>query len=422
MNNNIAVVILAAGKGTRMKSNLPKVLHTIAGRPMIEYVFDLVKKLNLQKKIIVTGHKQEWIKKYVPSGVTTVVQRRLLGTGDALKSAMRCLKNFKGTVLVLYADNPLLTVETLKKLIQRHKENNNAATLLTARLENPSGYGRIFRDKYNCITRIIEEKDANDYEKEIKEINTGIICFDKDKLLQALAKLRPDNRKKEYYLTDVIEILHKEEAVIDALKIKDIDEALGINSQEDLARAGRIMQKRILKMHMQKGINIQDAETTFIDWGVLIGRDSKIFPFTVIQRGVRIGRRCSIGPFCHLREGTVLGNDVTAGNFLEVVRTRISNSVFVKHFAYLGDSFIGKGVNIGAGSVTANFDGRSKFKTVIKDNAFIGSDTVLVAPVTVGRNASTGAGSVVVKNSKVKDNTVVAGVPAKVLKRGKYYG
>jgi len=419
MKKNISCIILAAGEGTRMKSSLPKVLHTICGRVMIAYVLDLVKKLGIKNTVIVVGHKQDYVKKYLPKNVKIAVQDKLLGTADAVKRAVPLLKNFKGTVLVLYADNPLLTVDTVKKLLKYHNENNFVATLLTTKVENPLGYGRIWRDKCNCISRIIEEKEANDFEKETKEINTGIICFDKDKLAGVLREIRPHNRKKEYYLTDAVEAFYKKGDIVEALKIKEIDEALGVNSQEELAKANKIMHKRILKKHLEKGIRIKNPETTFIDWDVEIGQDTEIYPFTVIESGVRIGKRCHIGPFCHLREGVRLGNDVIAGNFLEIVRSQISDETLIKHFSYIGDSFVGKKVNIGAGTVTANFDGKNKNKTIIKDKSFIGSDTVLVAPVKIGKNSRTGAGCVVTKNSSIGDNTTVVGVPAKLLKRGK---
>ncbi|MCM8763184.1 MAG: NTP transferase domain-containing protein, partial [Candidatus Omnitrophica bacterium] len=244
---NICCVILAAGEGTRMKSRVPKVLHPICGRPMIAYTIDLVKKLGIKNTIVVLGHKEREIRKYLPPNIKIAVQKKLLGTADALKSALSLLKGFKGTLLVLYADNPLLTPETVKGLLKHHRENNFSATLLTANLENPSGYGRILRDKYNCVRKIVEEGEANDFEKEIKEINTGIMCFAKDKLISAIAKIRAHNKKKEYYLTDAVEILYKKGEIIGTLKTKQTDEVWGVNSQEDLAKANNVMRQRILK-------------------------------------------------------------------------------------------------------------------------------------------------------------------------------
>jgi bifunctional UDP-N-acetylglucosamine pyrophosphorylase/glucosamine-1-phosphate N-acetyltransferase len=416
MNKDIAVIILAAGKGERMKSNIPKVLHLICGRPMLGYCLDLAKDLKAKKTIAVLGYKHQEVRKFLTPGTKVVIQNSLLGTADAVKRALPLLKDFKGTVLVLYADNPLLKKEAISKLLKRHIENNFDATLLTGQSEKPAGYGRILRDKFSSIRGIVEEKDCDDFQKDIKEINTGIICFNKDSLSYALKYVTPYNRKKEYYLTDTIGILYKKGKLVESEKIQDINEALGINSREDLAKANAIMQNRINKNLMQRGVNIIDPGSTFIGFGARIGQDSTIYPFTVIEAGVKIGRRCFIGPFAHLRTGTVLGNDVIAGNFLEIVRSKISPKTIAKHFCYLGDSRIGSSVNIGAGTVTANFEGKRKNITVIKDRALIGSDTILVAPVKIGKRATTGAGSVVLKNKNVADATTVAGVPARPLK------
>jgi len=310
---------------------------------------------------------------------------------------------------------PLLKRETVNTLLKRHIESRADATLLTAYVKKPKGYGRVLRDKYFTICGIAEEKDADEFQKDIKEINTGIICFNKDSLSSAIKDIRPNNRKREYYLTDIISILYKKGRLIEAVKIEDIQEALGINSRLELAQANKIMQKRINEGLMQKGVTIIDPETTFIGYDAEIGQDSRIYPFTVIESGVKIGKRCSVGPFVHLREGTEFSDEVVVGNFMETVRTKIGKKTWAKHFCYLGDASIGRCVNIGAGTVTANFDGKKKNVTVIKDKAFIGSDTVLVAPVKVGRSAVTGAGSAVIRD--VPDKTVVVGVPARVLKK-----
>ncbi len=412
---NIAVIILAAGKSTRMKSAIPKVLHPVCGRPCLSYVLDLVYALKLKNIIAVLGHKHEDVKKLLKPNIKVVLQKRLLGTADAVKEAMPLLKSFKGTVLVLYADNPLLKKETVKKLLEHHQKNNLDATLLTAKIDKPAGYGRVLRDKYASICGIVEEKDADDFQKDIQEINTGIICFNKDRLSDSLKCVRPNNRKKEYYLTDTIGVLYKKGFILDSVKISDINEALGINSRVDLAKANSIMQKRINEELMLEGITIVDPASTFIGYGAKIGQDTTIYPFTVIESNVRIGKRCFIGPFVHLREGTALGDDIMAGNFLEVVRSKISSGTLLKHLGYIGDSRIGRMVNIGAGTVIANFDGKKKNITVIKDKAFIGCDTVLVAPVKIGKAAKTGAGTVVTKNSNVCDGTTVVGVPARPL-------
>ena len=417
MNKNIAFIILAAGKSTRMKSGLPKVLHPLCGRPMLSYVLDLVDALKIKKVIVILGHKHQGVRILLKPGIKVAIQKRLLGTADALKTALPLVRNFKGTVLVLYADNPLLKKGTIKRLLEHHIKNNSNATLLTAKTDKPTGYGRILRDKYASIFGIVEEEDADDFQKDIQEINTGIVCFNKDKLVEALKYVRPNNRKKEYYLTDTIGILYKKGCLIDSVKITDINEALGINSRQDLAQANSIMQDRINAGLMQKGVTIVDPNSTFISYGTQIGKDSTIYPFTVIERDVKIGRRCFIGPFAHLREGSRLQDDIVIGNFVEIVRSKLSHKTIVKHFGYLGDSRIGHSVNIGAGTVTANFDGRKKNITVIKDKAFIGSDTVLVAPVRIGESAKTGAGAVVTKNKDVAAKAVVVGMPARPLKK-----
>lgn len=400
-----------------MKSDLPKVLHPICGRPMLGYILDLVKELRIKKVIFVLGFKQAQVRKWLKPGTKVIIQKRLMGTADAVRRTAPLLKGFRGTVLVLYADNPLLKKQTIENLIGQHIQNHLDATLLTAQVEKPFGYGRILRDKYSSICAVVEEKDADDFQKDIKEINTGVMCFDKEALFTGVKYIKLNRRKREYYLTDIIDILYKKGFLIDGVRIPDVQEALGINSRQDLARANSLMQQRINARLVDQGITIVDPTSTFIGYGTKIGRDSTIYPFTVIEKDVKIGRRCSVGPFVHLRQGTSLGDDVMVGNFLEIVRSKVDSGTWVKHFAYLGDSRIGRKVNIGAGCVTANFDGVKKNITVIKDKAFIGSDTVLIAPVKIGRAAKTGAGAVVVKHGNVPDGAVVVGVPARPIKK-----
>ncbi len=419
--NDIAVVILAAGKGTRMKSSLPKVLHPILGRPMLGYVLDLSRALKPKLEICVLGHGSEKVKQYLhkqKSKAKVVIQNKLLGSGDAVKRAKTALKAFKGTVVVLYGDNPPLRPQTVKSLINHHQKTNAHATLLVAKLDKPAGYGRIMRDEYHNIKQIVEEKQANDYEKDIKEINTGICCYDKTRLFKALAQVKRNPVKKEYFLTDVINILYRQQAQISFLKLEDAQEAIGINKQSDLSQVEKIMCQRHLKHLMEeKGIHIVDPDTTRIAWDVQIKTDSVVFPFTVVESNVKIGKNCRVGPFCHLRSGVVIQDNSTVGNFTEISRSKLGRGTVAKHFCYLGDSCIGDKVNIGAGTVTANYDGKKKHLTTVKDNAFIGSDTVLIAPVKVGKQAVTAAGSVVTKKKDVSANTVVAGVPARPLKK-----
>jgi bifunctional UDP-N-acetylglucosamine pyrophosphorylase / glucosamine-1-phosphate N-acetyltransferase len=415
IKKEIAVIILAAGKSTRMKSELPKVLHPLCGRPMLSYVLDLVVSLSPVQTVAVLGYKQELVSKLIPRGIKIATQKKLIGTADAVKAGLAQLKGFKGTVLILYGDNPLLKRETIKKLLDYHSENNADVTLLTAQLKQPVGYGRIMRDKYSSICGIVEEDDADEVQKDIKEINTGIMAFRKEKLLANLGLVRPNNRKKEYYLTDLIEIFAKKNYLVDGLKVQDAQEALGINTRAELAKANSIMQKMLNEELMQAGVTLVHPASTFINFGTKIGKDTVIYPFTVIERDVKIGKRCFVGPFAHLREGARLENDVTVGNFIEIVRSRIGTKTFVKHFSYLGDSSVGSNVNIGAGTVTANFDGKNKNYTVIKDNVNIGSDTIIVAPVKIGRFAMTGAGTVVTRN--IPDKAVAVGVPGRILRK-----
>ncbi len=416
MKSKVAAIILAAGKGERMKSELPKVLHKICYRPMLGYVMDLVKELKIRDSVAVLGYKHLEVKKFLGPGVKTAIQKKILGTGDAVKQALPGLRSFKGTVVVLYGDTPLLKKETIEKLVEHHLDSRAAATLLSAKLEDPSGYGRILRNKYNCLCGIVEEKDCDDFQKEIKEINTGILCFDKNKLAESLKKVRPNNAKKEYYLTDVIDILYKKGELVETVLIPDANEAMGINSRAELAAANKIMQRRINLALMKEGVSIIDPETAFISFGTRVGADSTIYPFTVIENNVKIGKSCSVGPFAHLRPGVELEDNVAVGNFIEISRSKLSAKSRAKHFGFIGDADIGESVNIGAGTVTANYDGKNKNKTVIKDKAFIGSDSVLVAPVCIGRGAKTGAGSVVTSHRNVPDNAVVVGVPARQLK------
>ena len=415
MKKDIAVIILAAGKGERMKSETPKVLHKICGRPRIGYVLDLVKSLKPRESVAVLGYKHELVRKEITAGVKIAVQGKLIGTADAVKVALKKLESFKGTVLVLYGDTPLLKKDTVDKLIKYHTENNVDATLLTAELVKPDGYGRVLRDKYFSVSSIVEEKDADDFEKDIKEINTGIICFNSASLKNALKKVKANNKKNEYYLTDVIKILYAQGKLVDGIKIGDINEAMGVNSRVELAKANSIMQSRVNEKLMLSGVSIVDPSSTFINYGTKIGQETVIYPFTVIESDVKIGKCCSIGPFVHLREGARISDDVTLGNFLEVVRAKIGKNTFAKHFCYIADTKVGNAVNIGAGAITANFDGFKKHNTIIKDGAFIGSDTIMVAPVNIGRGSKTGAGSVIIKS--VPDKKTAVGVPARILKK-----
>ena len=416
--NNIVAIILAAGEGTRMKSSIPKVLHPICGRPMIEYLIDAMNSIGIKNIIIVVGHKAGLVRERL-RGVKFVKQEQLLGTGDAVSKTKKILSNYKrlDSVLVSYGDVPLLRPATLKKIIERHLSTHSGCTLLTSRLKNPTGYGRILRSDKDKIIKIIEEQETSIYEKVIEEINVGVYCFNKDILFKALEKIRPDNKKREYYLTDTIEVMMKQNAEIDSVSTDEPKEFLGINTRNDLIEAEQIVRRRILDSIMQQGVTVIDPSNTYIEEGAVIEKDATIYPYTFIEKGVIIGQKCSVGPFARLRQGTVVEDGVSIGNFVEIVRSRIGRHTNIRHKCYIGDTIIGKRVNIGAGTIIANYDGKRKHKTVIKDNAFIGTGTILIAPVKIGEGARTGAGSVVTRNKDVPAGKTVVGVPAKILKK-----
>lgn len=412
-------IILAAGKGTRMRSDLPKVLHKICGRPMLDYVVGTAGSLGMKRIIVVVGHKAEMVERYLDSGLESVRQKVLLGTADAVLKARTRLKNSKRNddILILYGDTPLLSTRTLKRLILRHKRDRASCTLLTAILNGPSDYGRILRDGKGRILRIVERIDASSGQRAIREVNVGAYCFRAKDLFDSLRMVRPQNLKGEYYLTDVISILSKRGLRVSSVTTKDSDEILGINSREDLARARSVIRCRTLTRLMSNGVTILDPPTTYIEEDARIGKDTVIYPLTIIEGDVRIGRNCEVGPLCRIRSGTRLKDNVKIGNFVEVVRSNIGQGSRAKHHTYLGDAVVGEDVNIGAGTIVANYDGRSKSKTHISSGAFIGSGTILIAPVKVGKGAVTGAGCVVTKGKDVPANTVVVGVPARALRK-----
>ena len=410
-------IILAAGRGTRMKSDVPKVLHQVCGRAMIEYVLDITRALRSLKTYVVVGHDAAKVKQTLGNGVEFVPQDKLLGTADAVLRVERHLKSFRGTVLILCADTPLLSKHIVRALLSKHHKNKASVTVLTAFIDNPQGYGRIIRDRAGSFLAIREEQDTNAKEVLVNEINVGVYCFESRKFFETLKKVRPNPRKKEFFLTDVVGLLLAAGHKVDTLTTEDAYVAFGINTRLDLAQAQGVMRKRILDEHMRKGVTMVDPATTYIEADVKIGHDTIIFPCTVIHSDVRIGAHCKIGPFARIRPGSRIANNVEIGNFTEVSRAAIGAGTLMKHFSFLGDAQIGARANIGAGTVTANFDGVHKNKTVIGQGAFIGSDAILVAPVTVGPKAIVGAGSVVTKHTKVPAGAVARGVPAKIFKR-----
>ena len=317
---NIATVILAAGEGTRMKSSLPKVLHNICGKPMLEYLIDNVNSIGINKVLVIVGHKAELVKKQI-GGIKCIIQNELLGTGDAVSKARNALlKDSKiDNVLILYGDTPLLSQEVIKKLVEKHVSSNAGATLLTAQLKNPTGYGRVIRSSGGKIVKIVEELDASIYEKVIEEINVGVYCFSKRALFYGLEKVKPNNKKEEYYLTDTIEVLTKANILVESVITNDAEEFLGVNTRAELGKAELVMRKRIIDRIMDGGVTVIDPDNTYIEHGVEIKGDTVIYPYTFIENNVKIGSNCSIGPFARLRSGTVIGDGVGIGNFVEIV-------------------------------------------------------------------------------------------------------
>jgi len=415
--SNLGTIILAAGKGTRMKSLKPKVLHDICGKPMISYVLEAVKTAGSHKTCVVLGHQNEAVRDFLGAQTPSVLQEKMLGTADAVKAAASHFKGHKGNILIVCGDTPLLQASTLNDLIRRHKKSEAACSFLTAVVHEPQGYGRIIRGPDGAAVAIREEKDATEYEKNIAEINVGLYCVRAKVLFDVIKKISVNRKKKEYYLTDMIALLAQQGAKIETLETEDAQEGLGVNTREDLAVAIQCIQQRTLRELMLSGVTIEDPCTTVVHANVRIGRDTVIRPFSVIEQGVVIGSECVIGPFARLRPGTKVKDRAIIGNFAEVSRSQMGKGSIMKHFGFLGDTQVGAQANIGAGVVTANYDGVNKNKTLIADGAFIGSDSILIAPVKIGTKGVTGAGTVVTKNTVVGSGEVCVGVPGRVRRK-----
>ncbi|MBI2095150.1 MAG: NTP transferase domain-containing protein [Candidatus Omnitrophica bacterium] len=411
---SLAAIILAAGRGTRMRSERPKALHRVCGRTMLGHLLAAAGEAGAKKIVVVAGYQSGLVRGEAGSRAVVVRQRRLLGSGHAVRQAAKALPGFRGAVLVLYCDTPLVSSATLGKLIGAYRRNACEAALLSARPEDPAGYGRVEKDGRGFVRRIVEETDAGAAQKALREVNVGCYVFRSEALFAALARVSRNPVKKEYYLTDAVGILAASGKVA-AVPVDDTAETLGINTQRDLMTAENLMQQKILDRWIDRGVRLRDPRSTTIDAGVEIGHDTVILPHTVIEDSCVIGKNCVIGPFARIRGGSKIGDGCVIGNFVEVVRSVVGEKTQIKHLSYIGDARIGAGVNVGAGAITANFDGKKKHKTVIKDKAQIGSGTILVAPVTVGRAAKTGAGSVIPKGKNVPAGQVVAGVPARFL-------
>jgi bifunctional UDP-N-acetylglucosamine pyrophosphorylase/glucosamine-1-phosphate N-acetyltransferase len=448
----LSVLILAAGLGTRMKSKTPKVLHRVAGRSLIEHVFGALAPLKARSVGVVVGHEAAQVTQFLSSlnlRASFFRQKRLLGSGDAVRQAASWLKKQKGDVLVLCGDSPLLRPETLKALVGTHRASSRAATVLTSELPDAGHYGRIVRRADDSVERIVEAKDASPEVLQIREFNSGVYCFDAQALVLALPRLKADNAKGEYYLTDVIQILRESGSSVGAHLCPDAEEALGVNRRRDLAEAESILRRRIVEYWMDEGVTFIDPSQTYVSAQARIGSDTVIYPGTHLAGRVRVGEGCRIGPFAYLedsvlgddvefiasfakgakvksgvrvgpfsrlREGAVIEEGAHIGNFSEIKKSRVGKGSKVNHLSYIGDTLLGEGVNVGAGTITCNYDGVRKNRTVIGKGSFIGSNVNLVAPVTVGKDVVVGAGSTITRS--VPDGALVIERASQVIKKG----
>lgn len=447
--DTVAVVILAAGAGKRFRSPLPKVLHKAAGLPLVQHVLNAAGAVaDVERTVVVVGNEAESVGElvgFVAPNAVLVHQTELLGTGDAVKRCRPALEGFEGTVLILAGDAPLITQQTLNRLVETHRDGVSPVTLLTARVPNPTGYGRIIRDPGGLCVDIVEEADATAEHRLIDEVSSGVWCFRKADLFDALDRIDNNNAQGEYYLPQAGALIARSHGSIATVQAGGPAEIEGVNDRRQLAAAARVLWNRKLESLMSQGVGVEDPATTYADVGVTVGPDTVIRPLTFLEGSTRIGSGCSVGPstrlidsvvedgaevtfavvrdshigpgatvgpFTTLRPGTRLGAKSKAGSFVEIKGSSIGEGSKVPHLSYVGDAEVGAGVNLGAGTITANFDSESKIKsrTVIGDGAFTGSDTTLIAPVSLGRNSGTGAGSVVTKD--VSDDQIVAGVPA----------
>jgi bifunctional UDP-N-acetylglucosamine pyrophosphorylase / glucosamine-1-phosphate N-acetyltransferase len=431
MSTNRYAIILAAGQGTRMKSKLYKVLHPVCGKPMVEHVVDQVSKLDINKIVTIVGHGADQVKAQLDGKSEFALQEEQLGTAHAVMQAAPQLASLQGTTLVICGDTPLITAETMEALLSHHEQQGAKATILSSYAEDPTGYGRIIRNEDGHVERIVEHKDATDEERKVKEINTGTYCFDNQALFEALQHVSNDNAQGEYYLPDVIEILKAKGEIVSAYQIADMEETLGVNDRVALAQAEKIMRRRINEYHMRNGVSIIDPENTYIGVEVQIGQDTIIYPGSVITGQTEIGNDCkigphteihdceindrtvirqsvahqssigsdvTIGPFAHIRPQSAIGNEVRIGNFVEIKKSTFGKGSKASHLSYIGDAEVGEQVNIGCGSITVNYDGKNKYLTKIEDNVFVGCNSNLVAPVTIGKGAYIAAGSTITED------------------------
>jgi len=407
MEQSTVALVLAAGKGTRMKSDKSKLVHKIYGKELVKRVVETAKKSGVDEVVTVVGYKKEQVQLVLGDTVKYAYQEEMLGTGHAVLQAEEYLKNKSGKVVVLNGDVPILRPETIKNLIEKSIANKECATVLTAIYSNPTGYGRIVRDIGGNIKGIVEEKDATDEEKKIQEINAGIYCFDIQELLKALKKIQPNNAQKEYYLTDVVKIMNEEGLKTGAVIVKDNTEILGVNDKMQLELLTKVLKLRINQYHMQNGVTIEDIDNTYIYDDVEIGTDTVIHPNTTIKSDVIIGKDCELGPNSYIREGCRLADKVKVGSFVELKKAIVGEGAKIPHLSYMGDCEIGAKSNIGCGTITCNYDGFNKSKTIIGEHCFIGSNVNLVAPVSLGNNSFVAAGSTIT-NDVPDDSLAIA--------------
>ncbi|MFD0829582.1 bifunctional UDP-N-acetylglucosamine diphosphorylase/glucosamine-1-phosphate N-acetyltransferase GlmU [Neobacillus sp. M.A.Huq-85] len=427
MSNRYAV-ILAAGQGTRMKSKLYKVLHPVCGKPMVQHVVDQITKLDIEEMVTIIGHGAEMVKAQLGDKSLYALQEQQLGTAHAVIQAEEMLAGKKGTTIVVCGDTPLIRAETMEALFNHHQELAAKATILTARIEDPTGYGRIIRNESGLVEKIVEHKDATEAERAINEINTGTYCFDNEALFEALLKVSNDNVQGEYYLPDVIEILKEQGEIVTAFQTDKFEETIGVNDRIALSTAERIMRNRINEDHMRNGVTLIDPDNTYIETDVQIGQDTVIYPGTILKGRTIIGSDCqigphseidtceigngtvirqsaankssiganvNIGPFAHIRPDSAIQDEVKIGNFVEIKKAVFGKGSKASHLSYIGDAEVGNNVNIGCGSITVNYDGKNKYLTKIEDDVFVGCNSNLVAPVTVGKGAYVAAGSTI---------------------------
>ena len=444
----VTAILLAAGQGTRMRSALPKVLHPVAGKPMIWHALEAIKQSTNEKPVVVVGHGAEAVTNYLGDSAQTVLQEPQLGTGHAVLQAESLLKDKTDLVVVCYGDMPLLRGESLQMLVEAQKKNKGPVSILTVHSDNPRGFGRILRNADGTVSAIVEEAVATAEQLQVRELNVGGYCFDANWLWEALQRIPKNPKKGEYYLTDTVELAAKDGLPVQSAVMDDLEETIGINTRVHLSECEAAMRRRINHQHMLNGVTLIDPASAYIDAGVTIGMDTVIMPNThlhgwtdigqgniigpnTIIRNSKVGDRCKVlasdlegalleddvdmGPFARLRKGAHLGSHVHMGNFGEVKDSYLKDGVKMGHFSYIGNAQIGANTNIGAGTITCNYDGERKHATEIGEDVFIGSDTMLVAPLKIGDGARTGAGAIVTKN--VPEDTLVVGMPARAIRK-----